>query len=159
MLMSSVHMVHGYDRKMLRIIHSGDCGHHASSRSLGAKAFRHGFYWLTAHADAKDIVRKCDEYQKYTCQAHVLARELTMIPITWLFAVWVLDMVGPFKPSSSKKTHLLVAIDKFTKWVEAKPVSNCDATTAVIFLRRSSIVLDMLIVSLLITTPIYQKEL
>ena len=31
-------------REILNEIHSGDCGHHAGSRSLVAKAFRHGFY-------------------------------------------------------------------------------------------------------------------
>ena len=36
--------------EILREIHEGDCGHHAGSKSLVAKAFRHGFYWLTAHA-------------------------------------------------------------------------------------------------------------
>ena len=35
--------------EILREIHEGDCGHHASSKYLVAKAFRHGFYWLTAH--------------------------------------------------------------------------------------------------------------
>ena len=44
-------------------------------------------------------------------------------------------MVGPFKTSSTKKTHLLVAVDKFTKWVEAKPVSSCDADTTVKFMK------------------------
>ena len=59
-----------------------------------------------------------------------------MIPITWPFAVWGLDMVGPFKSSKDKKTHLLVAVDKFTKWVEAEPVSKCDAATAVQFMKK-----------------------
>ena len=58
------------------------------------------------------------------------AQELPMIPITWPFAVWGLDMVGPFKRSKDKKTHLLVAVDKFTKWVEAELVSKCDAATS-----------------------------
>ena len=31
--------------EILRVIHEGDCGHHAGSKSLVAKAFRHGFYW------------------------------------------------------------------------------------------------------------------
>ena len=31
-------------REILREIHAGDCGHHAGSKSLVAKAFRHGFY-------------------------------------------------------------------------------------------------------------------
>ena len=45
-------------------------------------------------------------------------------------------MVGPFKRSKDKKTHLLVAVDKFTKWVEAEPVSKCDAAMAVQFIKK-----------------------
>ena len=64
------------------------------------------------------------------------AQELRMIPITWPFATWHLDMVGAFNRSKDKKTHLLVAVDKFTEWVEAEPVSKCDAATAVQFMKR-----------------------
>ncbi|XP_051206434.1 uncharacterized protein [Lolium perenne] len=46
-------------RKILRDIHAGDCGHHVGARSIVAKAFRHGFYWPTAHNDAVAIVRAC----------------------------------------------------------------------------------------------------
>ena len=42
--------------EILREIHLGDCGHHATPRSLIAKAFRQGFYWLTAKADAVKLV-------------------------------------------------------------------------------------------------------
>ena len=52
-------------QQILREIHEGDCGHHAGSKSLVAKAFRHGFYWLTAHADAEDLVSRCDGCQKF----------------------------------------------------------------------------------------------
>lgn len=45
-------------------------------------------------------------------------------------------MVGPFKRSKDKKTHLLVAVDKFTKWVEAEPISKCYAATAVQFIKK-----------------------
>ena len=41
-------------------IHQGECGHHAASRSLVAKAFRHGFYWPTALQDAESLVLKCE---------------------------------------------------------------------------------------------------
>lgn len=121
---------------ILNDIHAGDCGHHAGSRSLVSKASTHGFYWLTTHADAEEIVRRCDGCQKFGHQMHVPAQELRTIPITWPFAVWGLDMVGPFKMSSTKKTHLLVAVDKFTKWVEAEPISSCDADTAIKFLKK-----------------------
>ena len=44
-------------QKILKEIHSGDCGHHASTRSLVAKAFRHGFFWSTTLVDAEYIVQ------------------------------------------------------------------------------------------------------
>jgi hypothetical protein len=60
---------------------------------------------------------------------------LKTIPITWLFIVWGLDMVGPFKPARGKMTHILVMVDKFTKWIEVKPISKCDGHMAVKFLK------------------------
>jgi hypothetical protein len=42
------------------------------------------------------------------------------------------------KVQNSKRgfTHLLVAVDKFTKWVEAKPIKKLDGHTATRFLRE-----------------------
>jgi hypothetical protein len=46
-------------QELLREIHSGACGHHATPRALVGNAFRQGFYWPTAVADATRIVRTC----------------------------------------------------------------------------------------------------
>ena len=46
-------------KTLLMDIHGGTCGHHASSKAIVGKAFRSGFYWLTAAQDAKELVRKC----------------------------------------------------------------------------------------------------
>jgi hypothetical protein len=51
----------------------------------------------------------------YSKQTHMLATSLHTIPITWPFAVWGLDRVGPLKIASSGFTHPLVVIDKFMK--------------------------------------------
>ena len=42
-------------------------------------------------------------------------------------------MVGPLKKAPGGFTHLLVAIDKFTKWIEAKPITMIDSKEAVKF--------------------------
>jgi hypothetical protein len=47
-----------------------------------------------------------------------------MISITWPFAAWNLDMVGPLRQAPRGFTHLLVVVDKFSKWIEARPVVN-----------------------------------
>ena len=45
---------------LLDQIHSGSCGNHAASRTLVDKAFRAGFYWPSAVADAEKLVRHCE---------------------------------------------------------------------------------------------------
>src|SRR3954469_17409374 len=68
--------------------------------------------------------------------SHKPASALKTIPLVWPFAVWGLDMVGPLRTGRSSFTHVLVAVDKFTKWIEAKPIKNLEASTAVSFIRE-----------------------
>jgi hypothetical protein len=75
-------------QELLREIHSGACGHHAAPRALVGNAFRQGFYWPMAVADATRIVRTCEGCQFYARQTHLPAQALQTIPITWPFAVW-----------------------------------------------------------------------
>ena len=42
-------------------------------------------------------------------------------------------MVGPFKPARGRMIHLLVGVDKFTKWIEARPIKKLDGPTAIKF--------------------------
>jgi hypothetical protein len=56
-----------------------------------------------------------------------------MIPVTWPFAVWGLDIVGPLRKAPGGYTHLLVAIDKFSKWVEVRPITNLRAEQVMTF--------------------------
>ena len=123
-------------RLILSDIHSGTCGHHASSRTIMAKAYRAGFYWPRANEVAKEIVEKCEGCQFSSNMSHKPASALKTIPLVWPFVVWGLDMVGPLRTGRSGFTHLLVAVDKFTKWIEAKPIKNLDSRTVVSFIRE-----------------------
>ena len=119
---------------ILKGIHQGECGHHAASRALVAKAFRHGFFWPTALEEAKELVQKCKGRQIFRSKPLQPASALKTIPIAWPFAVWGLDMVGPFKTARGGLTLLLVAVDKFTKWVEVKPIKKLNGPPAVTFI-------------------------
>jgi ribonuclease HI len=105
-------------QELLQEIHSRACGHHAAPRALVGNAFRQGLYWSTVVADATRIVRTCQGSQFYARQTHLPAQALQTIPITWSFAVWGLDLVGPLQKAPGGYTHLLVAVDKFSKWIE-----------------------------------------
>jgi hypothetical protein len=120
-------------RELLRDIHAGICGHHAAPRTLVGNAFRQGFYWPTAVADASEIVRTCEGCQFYARKSNLPPHALQTIPVTWPFAVWGLDIVGPLRKAPGGFTHLLVAIDKFSNWVEVRPITNLRAEQAVTF--------------------------
>jgi transposase InsO family protein len=102
-------------KRLLDEFHAGQCGIHAASKTLVGKVFRSGFYWPTAKIYA--------------------AQQLQTIPVTWPFACWGLDMIGPFNKAQGGYTHVLVAIDKFTKWIEFKPIASLTSAKAVEFVQ------------------------
>jgi hypothetical protein len=83
-LMKCVTKEDGYD--ILREIHEGVCGNHATSRTLVEKAYRAGFWWPTTVTDAEDLVQRCQNCQFFGKQSHVLAHSLITIPPSWPFA-------------------------------------------------------------------------
>jgi hypothetical protein len=38
--------------------------------------------------------------------------------------MWGLDVVGPFRTAPGSYKQILVAVDKFTKWIEVRPVAK-----------------------------------
>nr|GEU82006.1 reverse transcriptase domain-containing protein [Tanacetum cinerariifolium] len=81
---------------VMREIHEGSCSMHAGPWSVVAKAIRLGYFWPTMHKDARDMICKCND-----CQIH-----------------------RPFPKGPGKVKFLIVAMDYFTKWIEAKPVAT-----------------------------------
>jgi transposase InsO family protein len=46
-----------------------------------------------------------------------------------------MDMIRPFKKAQGGYTHVLVAIDKFTKWIEYKTIASLTLAKAVKFIQ------------------------
>ncbi|GJZ37795.1 reverse transcriptase domain-containing protein, partial [Tanacetum coccineum] len=47
---------------------------------------------------------------------------LTLITASWPFYKWGIDIAGPFPEGPGKVKFLIVAMDYFMKWIEAKAV-------------------------------------
>ena len=47
--------------------------------------------------------------------------------------MWGLDLVGLLQRAPRGYTHLLVAINKFSKWIEARPIGKIKSEQAVLF--------------------------
>jgi hypothetical protein len=81
------------------------------------------------------MVKSCKACQFHAKQIHTLAQALQMIPPSWPFAVWGVDILRPFPRAIGRYRFLFVAIDKFTKWPEATPMVNITQGAVVAFLR------------------------
>nr|ABF94998.1 transposon protein, putative, unclassified [Oryza sativa Japonica Group] len=122
-------------RHLLLDIHEGICGSHAAGRTLVGKAFRQGFFWPTALKDACDMVQRCESCQFHSKHTKLPTQALQTIPLTWPFSCWGLDILGPFPRGQGDYRFLFVAIDKFTKWIEAVPTGEIKADNAIKFIK------------------------
>ncbi|XP_061338845.1 uncharacterized protein LOC133285605 [Gastrolobium bilobum] len=120
-------------------IHEGINGHHIGGHSLVKKALRAGFYWPTMERDAHEHVKKCEKCQRFANVHRAPPEELASITSPWPFYKWGIDILGPFPKAAGRVQWLIVAIDYFTKWVEAKPLATITSQKARRFFWRSII--------------------
>ncbi|XP_076897376.1 uncharacterized protein LOC143550647 [Bidens hawaiensis] len=99
-----------------------------------AKIMNAGYYWPDMHLDAVQEIRKCDPCQRHA--PNTLRPKNKMIPVTsaWPFQKWAIDIMGSFSEAPERVKFLIVAIDYFTKLVEAKPVASITASSVKKFL-------------------------
>ena len=109
---------------VLREVHEGAYGNHSGARSLIHKVVRARYYWLTVQAVTKVYVKVCDKCQRFSNVPRQPSEYLTSMMASWPFAQWGLDILGRFQLGTRQMKFLVVSIDYFIKWVEAKPLAN-----------------------------------
>ncbi|GAU51366.1 hypothetical protein TSUD_134070 [Trifolium subterraneum] len=122
---------------ILQEIHEGINGQHIGGRSHARKALRAGYYWPMMQNDAKDHVLKCDKCQRHGDMHIAPANELKTLISPWPFAWWGMDILGPFPTASRQVKYLIVAVDYFTKWIEAEPLVKIGAAHILRFFKRN----------------------
>jgi hypothetical protein len=114
-------------QRILQEIHDGSCGNHIGGRSLAGKVIRAGYFWPTILQDASSYVRSCDSCQRHANLHHAPGEPLKIVLPPWPFYMWGVDILGPFPAAQHQVKFLLVAVDYFTKWIEAEPVATISA--------------------------------
>ncbi|XP_022013761.1 uncharacterized protein LOC110913223 [Helianthus annuus] len=115
---------------LIREVHEGICGIHAGPRMVVAKVMNAGYYWPGMHLDAVKELRKCSGCQRHAPKTMRPKNELVPVTTAWPFQQWGIDMVGPFPEAPGAVKFIIVAVDYFTKWVEAKALAS--TTSAVV---------------------------
>nr|XP_025616244.1 uncharacterized protein LOC112708272 [Arachis hypogaea] len=141
----------GYSRPLLKCLnraeadlvlseaHEGICGIHSGARSLSQKILRAGFYWPTIWKDSKHKVRTCDNCQKHSPTIHLPAEHLHHLTVSWTFEKWGIDILGPFPTAPRQVKYLVVAIDYFSKWIEAQPLAKITSAQMISFVWKNII--------------------
>ncbi|GJW35954.1 reverse transcriptase domain-containing protein [Tanacetum coccineum] len=109
---------------VLSEIHEGSWSMHAGTRSVVAKALRIGYYWPTMHEDSRKLIQACQDCQVHKPVLRNPQQKLSPITSPWPFYKWGINIAEPFPERPGKVKFLIVAIDYFTKWIEAKPVAT-----------------------------------
>ena len=108
----------------------------------GTRLFAHllhlVYYWSTMEADCCEFVRRCHECQIHSNLIHAPSSHLHNLSSPWPFSVWGIDIIGKINPKASNgHEFILVAIDYFTKWVEAASYSTITATHVCKFIKNN----------------------
>ena len=102
-------------RQLLQEIHTGMCSSHIGTRALVGKAFREGFCWPLAAADAHEVVRTWSNCQKHAHYSKFPRDKVRLIPPVWPLARWGIDIVGPLPTAPANYKYAAVAVVYFSK--------------------------------------------
>ncbi|XP_077221635.1 uncharacterized protein LOC143855403 [Tasmannia lanceolata] len=116
--------------EILEDVHSGVCGPHMNDKMLARKILRLGYFWTTLKAYCFSFVKTCHLCQIHANLIHVSPTELHSLTSLWPLSVWGIDIIGKVSPkSSSGHDYILVAINYFTKWIEAQSYTSISSTS------------------------------
>src|ERR1043165_5017074 len=123
---------------LMETVHGGEEGPHMYGLALARKIANMGYYWTTMNADCARFVQKCHQCQVFAKLQKQPPLPLHPITSPWPFATWGIDVIGSIHPKASNgHQFILVAVDYFTKWIEAASYSSLNAKKVVHFVRTN----------------------
>jgi len=118
---------------LVRRMHE-DLGHFGEQWTLAE--IRRRYFWHNRTTDVKAVIRGCQQCQLVRSLGSIRSRDeqLKSIPICDLFHRVALDIAGPLLETKLGNKYILVAIDHYSKWCEAKAVADHGAKMIARFL-------------------------
>ena len=115
-------------QEVLSDLHEGIAGGHlGADKTLGRLKER--FYWPGHYEDVRDWCRTCAVCASRKSPPAKPRAPLEPIIASYPMQLVAVDIVGPFPESESGNCYILVVADYFTRYTEAYPLPNQEATT------------------------------
>jgi hypothetical protein len=116
-------------QEILQEVHAGIYRGHIGACALAAKVLQQGFYWLAMIDDATKLVSTCEACLEFSHCCRAPAQPSQLITPSWPLQRWGIDIISKLTPAQGNYIFAIVTVEYFTKWVEAKPVSNITSST------------------------------
>jgi len=125
-------------KEVMQQFHNSMCGGHHYYKTTTHKILRVGYYWPTLFSDVFVFVKSCDRCQRFEGKQQLKSLPFKPIIAKGPFQQWGLDFIGEINPhSSGQHRWILIAIDYFTKWIEAIPTRKADHNVVIKFLTEN----------------------
>ena len=114
--------------EVLSDLHEGTVGGHLGVDKILAR-LKERFYWPGHYTDVRDWCQNCGTCASRKSPAPRYKAPLESITTGYPMQLVAMDIVGPLPESPAGNMYVLVVADYFTKWTEAYPIPNQEATT------------------------------
>jgi transposase InsO family protein len=118
-------------KAILYMMHNDPTAGHFATDIMFDK-IRKRYYWPQMYENIRAYVKSCDKCQRRGKPSK--HEDLHPIIIQAPFYQIGIDFVGPLPITDKRNKHIIVAIDYFTKWPEAKAVPEATASQVVQFI-------------------------
>nr|BAB39950.1 putative polyprotein [Oryza sativa Japonica Group] len=124
-------------KEMAKEIHQGLCGAHQAVRTVASKVFRQGVYWPIVLKVCVEQIKKCESCQRHGRSQAAPQYDLQPIAPIWPFARWGPDIIGPFPVARNGYKFAIVAVEYFSRWIEAEPLGAITSAAVQMFVWKN----------------------
>ncbi len=119
-------------KEVMKLHHDSPfAGHRAFETTLISLNKR--YYWNFMPSQVKDYCTSCEKCQKFNFACAHNRAPLKPIVVSRPWQLLGIDFTGPLKTTPRGKKYIVIAVDHFTKYVEAAATTTFDAQTTALF--------------------------
>eukprot|EP00775_Hariotina_reticulata_P006347 gene6347-biopygen8143 len=103
------------------------CGHFGVRRTAAMLLTK--YWWYGLQANVSEVVKHCEHCDRVLSYFNSNPEQLQSIPVSSEGFRWHVDLAGPFPKSQQGNTYVMIAVEAFTKHLEAVPIRNKESAT------------------------------
>ncbi|XP_019200068.1 PREDICTED: uncharacterized protein K02A2.6-like [Ipomoea nil] len=122
---------------VMKEVHEGVCSAHQGAYTIAQGIMLQGYFFPKMLRDCAEYTKRCPKCQEFQALPGRPATNYTPVSTAIPFSRWGIDLVGALPTGTGSRKYIIVAIDYFTKWVEAEPLVSITAARCKRFVEKN----------------------